>query len=137
MFGSKANTNEIHKIQKQAFRTVYNNYDKFLEELLDIVAGTTIHTKHLQFLTTKVYKSLNQLNPAFMWKFFHIKNYKYELRFKVLLDIPSAYTKTYVINSVRFRVYLLWDTLQTKIKLCDNLETFKADIKFGKGEKCT
>ena len=34
--------------------TVYNDYEKSLEELPDIVAGTMIHTKHLQVLMTEV-----------------------------------------------------------------------------------
>ena len=34
--------------------TVYKDYEKSLEELPDTVAGTMIHTKHLQVLMTDV-----------------------------------------------------------------------------------
>lgn len=67
-----------------------------MEELIDTVAETTIHTKHkkAQFLMTEVYKS--HLSPGYnMSKFFQIKKYKLELRPKMSLDIPSAYVMTF------------------------------------------
>ena len=66
VFESKANNIKINKTQKQALTTVYNDYENALEELLDIVARTTIHTKHLQFLITEVFKYLNHLDPEFI-----------------------------------------------------------------------
>ena len=66
MFESKANNTKINKAQKQALRIVYNGYRESLKELLDIAAGTTIHTKYLQLLMTQVDKSMNHHNPEFM-----------------------------------------------------------------------
>lgn len=51
MFGSKANNTKIKKTTKTSSQIVYNDYEN-LTELLDIVAGTAIHTKHLQLLIT-------------------------------------------------------------------------------------
>ena len=51
MFGSNANSTKRNKAQKRALRIVYKYYGKSLEGLLDIVAETTIHAKHLQILT--------------------------------------------------------------------------------------
>ena len=79
------------------------------------------HTNDLKFLITEVYRSPNHLNSELMWKY----KYKYELRSKVVLHIPFAYTITYGINSVCFRAFFVlffWITRQTKIM---------------KGEKCT
>lgn len=57
MLGSKAKDTKINKGQKGALIIVYNDHGKSLAELVDIVAGTTMHTKHLQFLITEVYVS--------------------------------------------------------------------------------
>ena len=54
----------------RGLRIVYNKYEKSLEELIETVAGITVHAKHLQFLITEVYKSRNQLNPELKWIFF-------------------------------------------------------------------
>lgn len=75
MLGSKAKDTKINKGQKGALIIVYNDHGKSLAELVDIVAGTTMHTKHLQFLITEVYKSPNHHNTEFMLKCFHIKKY--------------------------------------------------------------
>lgn len=75
MLGSKAKDTKINKGQKGTLKIVYNDHGKSLAELVDIVAGTTMHTKHLQFLITEVYKSPNHHNTEFMLKCFHIKKY--------------------------------------------------------------
>lgn len=82
-------------------RIVSNDYEKFLKDLRDMVAGTTIHTNHLQFLMTRVCQSLNHLNSEFMWKYFLTKSIN--TRSETLLDISTVYAVTYYVNSVHFR----------------------------------
>ena len=40
------NNTKIDEAQKQALRIAFNDYQESLIELLDIAAGTTIHTEH-------------------------------------------------------------------------------------------
>ena len=69
--------------------TVFNDYEKSLEELPDIVAGTMIHTKHLQVFDDRI-KVPESFQSKFYVELFQIKNYKYNFRPTVLLDSCMA-----------------------------------------------
>ena len=64
MFCRKADMARIDKIHKRALRTIYNNFDLSLEELLLLDKSCTIHQKHLQFLMIEVFKSINYGSPG-------------------------------------------------------------------------
>ena len=75
MFSSKGNLTKIHNCQKRALRAVYNNYEDDFESLLELSGSTLIHTVHLRFLMSEVFKTLNNLNLNFMTKLFVEKSY--------------------------------------------------------------
>ena len=84
----------------------------------------------------KVYKSLNCLNPEFMWDMFKYKHIPYSLRSEHLLEIPYANTYNYGINSVLFRGSILWNSINNDIKTAENLNVFKRITKEWNGDKC-
>ena len=72
-FCSKTASNDINRTHKRALRILYRDYESSFEELLERDKTKTTHTKNLQKLMIEVYKSLNHLNPEYMWEFF-VKN---------------------------------------------------------------
>ena len=73
MFSSKAANKEINRTHKRALRVLHKDYDASLDMCLMREADTTIHIKNLQKLMLEVFKTLNSLNPSYLWNFFSTK----------------------------------------------------------------
>ena len=67
LFSSKGANNEINRTHKRALRALYGDYESTFEELLDKDKSMTIHKKNLQILMVEIYKTINHLNPAYIW----------------------------------------------------------------------
>ena len=67
----------------------------------------SIHEKHLHVLATEIYKSLADIDPDFMKRYFIMKEMPFNLRNGRALKLPSVNSAYYEINSVLFRVCLL------------------------------
>ena len=89
------------------------------------VQSKTIHKKNLQILMTEVYRTINHLNPEYMWEFFTKRDVPYGLRISELCKIPSVNTLCYGINSLSFRGSLLWNALSDEIKLTASAKVLK------------
>ena len=72
-----------------------------------------------------IYKTTNQINPAYMWEFLVEKNMPYNLRTKILCRLPQAQTNRYGLDSLLIRVSLLWNTLKDEVKRAGTLTKFK------------
>ena len=129
MFCSKKCNNSINKAHKRALRAVYQNWDASLEELLDVDGSVKIHTRNLRVLMTEVFKSLNKLNPNFMWEIFRFKETPYSLRCGKPLTLPQTINRRYGLDGLNFRASLTWNNLPQYIKCADTLFRFKSDIK--------
>ena len=70
LFCSKGTNNDINRTHKRAARALYGDYESTFEELLDKDKSVTIHKKNLQRFKVEIYKTINHLNPAYMWEFF-------------------------------------------------------------------
>ena len=66
MFCGKKQYLKIQKIHHKALKLVYNGKKNYDELLLDI-NEVSIPQRHLRAFTCEVFKSLNNLNPEFMW----------------------------------------------------------------------
>ena len=122
----------ISKVQKNHFRTlqvVYNTYGKSYNELLILNREISIHQKHLHFLATEVYKSVNNLNPQFMWNYFNFSTLLYELRKGNKVNLPETRVCRYGISSLLFRGALLWINLPRSVKESHFVAQFKEKIK--------
>ena len=129
--------NEINRTHKRALRTLYRDYESTFEELLDRGDTKTTHKKNLQNLMVEIYKSMNHLNPEYMWDFFVKKDVPYNLRTKELCKLPSVSSQRYGINSLSFRGSLLWNALSDDLKLATSLVEFKQEIRCWDGNICT
>ena len=85
MFCYKKEMSLINRTHKRALRTIYNNFNLELDELLLMDNSCNIHTKHLRTLMVEIYKTLNKDNPELMWKIFETKSINYSLRNKMRL----------------------------------------------------
>ena len=89
MFCRKKQYLKIQKIHHKALKVV-NNSNKNYDELLRNNNKVLIHQSHLRALICEVFKSLNNLNPEFMWSCFVFKNITYNIRKGPLLRLPAA-----------------------------------------------
>ena len=89
MFCSKSANKEINRTNKRALRVLYEDYDSPFEQLLEKDGSIIIHQKNLQNLMTEIYKTMNQINPAYMWEFSVEKDMPYDLRSKGLCRLPQ------------------------------------------------
>ena len=95
-----------------------------------------MHQMNLQNLMTEIYKTINQINPAYRWEFFVEKDIPYNLRTKVLCRLPQAQTNRYGLDFLSFRGSLLWNTLKDEVKRAGTLTKFKKSIVKWDGKSC-
>ena len=70
MFAGKLFISRVQKINFRLIQVVHNTYDTTYDELLSMNSDVSIHQRHLRFLLTEVFKSVNNLNPHFMQDYF-------------------------------------------------------------------
>ena len=70
MFCSGKSNLRIENIHKRTIREAFNKYEKNYKDLFADHDEISIHLKHLQFLATEIFKSVNKLNPQFSVVFF-------------------------------------------------------------------
>ena len=128
MFCRKKQYLKIQKIHHKALKVVYNS-NKNYDELLRNNNEVSIHQSHLHALICEVFKSLNNLNPEFMWLHFVFKNLTCNIRKGPLLTLPAAKSTSYGINSVVFRTCLLWNSLSQSIKHSESFVELKTKMK--------
>ena len=87
-------------------------------------------------MMTEIYKTINKLNPAFMWDLLKAKDLQYEFRTHNLLTLPSTKTKTYGLRSFTYRESILWNYLPDSIKGSKSLQIYKKSIRLWKGAEC-
>ena len=125
MFAGKTLISKVQKIQFRTLQVVYNTYRKSYNELLILNRDILIHQEHLQFLTTEVYKSVNDLNPQFMWNYFNLSTLSYELGKGNKVNFPETGICHYGINSLSFHGALLWNNLHHNVKESHSVAQFK------------
>ena len=76
-----------------------------------------------------VFKSLNNLNPHFLWDYFNMNFFLYDLRKGNTLHLPPAHSTHHGINSLLLRSSLLWNNLPREIKESLSTEEFKKRLK--------
>ena len=136
MFCSKKSTNTINSIHKRALRILHRKPNISLTDLLKIDHSPNIHLIHLRSLMIEVFKSVNKINPEFMWDYFTIKLCPYNLRKPNLLCLPTKSGKSYGTKTLVYKATSIWNTLDKSILSLSDLRTFIRDIKKWNGERC-
>ena len=73
MFSSAKSLNKVESLQKRALRFLYDNYDSSYESILKIAAKSTMNVNRLRSLCIEIFKTLNNINPAFMNEIFELR----------------------------------------------------------------
>ena len=118
MFCNKASHALINKVHRRGFCVLFNRFDLDLPELLKLNGSMTVHNRHLQSLMIEVFNCLNKLNPEFMWSYFPLKVTPYSLRSLNAVKLPSTNTRTFGLNTFKFRASILWNSLPRCLKTC-------------------
>ena len=126
LFCSKAADILINRTTKRKMRIIYNNdSEEALDALLQRDGTLTSHKKNLQKLMVEIYRTINHLNPPYMWDIFTNKLVEYDLRTKILCKLPPAKSQRFCTNSLKFKGSLLWNSLSDEIKTARSLVIFK------------
>ena len=90
-----------------------------------------VHESNIHTLLIEIYKSINNLSPPIMKKFFDLKNTRYDLRSKQLLKLPAASTSRYGTQALCLKGSLIWNTVPNKIKTLTILRISRNTLKNG------
>ena len=107
MLSFKAANKEINRTYKRAFRVLHKDNKLSFDKYLMKEAGTIIHVKNPHKLMLDVFKTLNYLNPSYLWNLFNMKQDKYSLSTKSLVVLPQIKMQKYGANSITFRGSIL------------------------------
>ena len=66
MFHTKQLDNQINDLHERAFRLTYQNRISSFDELLKIDKSVSIHYRHFQYFSIKVYKDKVGMFPSIM-----------------------------------------------------------------------
>ena len=116
MFCSKTANKNLVRAHKRALRITYQETFLPYHELLEQDKSFDIHQRNLQSLMCEVYRSLNHLNPSFMWNIFRPKKLPYSLTKGSLLELPLAQGKLFGIYTLEFRSRISWNNLPKQLK---------------------
>ena len=116
MFCDREMNNRINRIHEKSLRLAYDEYDSSCRTLLEKDNSTSIHDKNLQLLLTKIYKTLHNHNPSFMFQIFPERNTCYNLRNISRISLSKPKSNCYGIESKTFMGSKLWQSLQMTLK---------------------
>ena len=130
MFSSAKSLNKVESLQKRALRFLYDNYDSSYESILKI-GKSTMNVNRLKSLCIEIFKTLNNINPAFMNEIFELRKTNRAVRnqYKLNLEVPIINQVTFGAKSIRYLGPKIWNSLPFHIKSSESLTTFKRIIK--------
>ena len=70
MFTRKLSISRVQKVDFRSLQELHNTFDT--NQLLSINIDVSVYQRHLHFLVTEAFKSINKLNSQFMWDCFKI-----------------------------------------------------------------
>ena len=133
VFSSANSLNKVESLQKRALRF------RYLVVLLEKAGNLKMYVVRFRCLCTEIYKTVNNINPAFMNEIFKLRKTSKEARKqqKLNLEVPVVNQTTFGVKSIRFYGPKIWNSLPFHIKSSENLETFKNIIKNWNAVSCT
>ena len=136
-FCSITNMRKLEKIQERALRLLYDDPASSYQELLTRSGHSSLHVRRLRMIAMEVYKSLNNINPEFMWELFQKKETEYNFRDSFKVDIPSFKTLKYGKYSFSYYGAHLWNILPINIKQSLSQTNFKMVLSSWDGPNCS
>ena len=97
----------------------------------------SIHQRNLQVLMTEIYKIVNGITLPIMNSLFTFHLNQHNLRNFQELSTEKRNTVNYGLETVTYRVPIIWAKLPLEYKLAGSLIVFKSKVKSWKCEICT
>ena len=116
LFASKSSLSKLDTIQKQALRSVLNEYELDYNDLLTKANVPGIKIMTLRQLAIEVYKSVTKINPEYLNELFLSKQCTYNLRNVSVLDRPKVNTTQFGLKSFKSYGSKLWNLLPNSYK---------------------
>ena len=135
-FCSTASIRKMEKIQERALRLLHKDNTSTYEELLRKSKQATLHVKRLRLIAQEVFKSIYQLNPAFMRDLFQPKVINHNLRDENKLVMPSFNTLKYGKNTFTYHGAHIWNLLPAHLKDNTDFKVFKTMLNSWEGPQC-
>ena len=90
MFSNAKSLNKIESFQKRALCFLYDNCDSLYESILKLAGKSTMNVTRLRSLCIEIFKTLNNINPAFINEIFELRKTKRAVRnqCKLNLEVP-------------------------------------------------
>ena len=131
LFSSAKSLNKVESLQKRALRFLYDNYDSSYESILKISGKSTMNANRLRSLCIEIFKTLNNINPAFMNEMFELSKTNRAVRnqYKLNLEVPIINQVTFGAKSIRYLGPKIRNSLPFHIKSSESPTTFKRIIK--------
>ena len=123
-------------MNKRALRVVLNDYTSSYPELLEKTKINSIYVQNIHVLMIECFKYINGINPNTLTDVFNLRNHNHNTRGTNMLQLPQVTSETHGINSFRYQVPKLWNTLPDEIKLARDVQEFKSKIKHWKPSCC-
>ena len=136
MFCFRQSNNLISKVRERALKLIYQDNCNF-QVLLEKQHNFSIHQRNLQVLMTEIYKIVNGIVPPRMNSLFTFRLKQHNLRNFQKPLTEKRNTVNYGLETITYRVPVLWSKLPSEYKLAGSLTAFKSKIKSWKGEICT
>ena len=121
----------MEKIQKRALKLVYNDYDSGYHDLIERFGTDTMLQSRLKKIILEVFKSLKEINPAYIRDISKPKDQPYFLRNPLLLIQSKMNTTNFGLRSYSYLSSKLWNELPADFKDIENVDInlFKSRLK--------
>ena len=98
MFSIKGANKQIDSTHKRALQILCKEYESSFEALLTLSGSNCIHVNNFQKLMIEILKTMNGLNPPFVWEFHERKHVTYNLRIQNLCKLPPIKTMNFGLD---------------------------------------
>ena len=131
IFSSAKSLNKVESLQKRALHFLDDNYVSSYESILKLAGKSTMNVNRLRSLCNETFKTLTNINPAFMNEIFELRKTNRAVRnqYKLNLEVPIIDQVTFGAKGIRYLVPKFWKSLSFHIKSSESLTTFKRIIK--------
>ena len=133
-FCSSESMKKLERIQERALRLLLNDYESDYEALLLKSNKPTLQIRRIKLLATEIFKTINDLNPAYMKEIFEL-NTRRDTGSKKLV-VQSQKSMKYGSYTLRSLGPRIWNRLDFETRDCNTLSTFKSLINTWAGPTC-
>ena len=113
MFSSAKSLNKVESLQKRALRFLYDNYDSSNKSILKLAGKSAMNVNRLKNLCMEIFKTLNNINPAFMNEISELRKTNRPVRkqHKLNLEVPIISQVTFGAKIIRYFGAEIWNSL--------------------------